>query len=71
MTITGAYTRDQNFTTIYTTDTMYQIVRNTGDWSYRKVGDWLACGGKLTPELFQEWKSECTKTCTFELREEE
>nr|DAI63665.1 MAG TPA: hypothetical protein [Caudoviricetes sp.] len=33
------------------------------------MGDWLACGGKLTPELFQEWKPECTETGTFNLKE--
>ena len=30
MTITGAYKKDQNFTTIYTEDTLYTIARNTG-----------------------------------------
>lgn len=70
MTITGVYKKDANFTTVYTEDTIYTIARNTGEWSYRKIGDWLACGGKLTPEIFQEWKAECTETGTFELSEE-
>ena len=61
--------KDQNFTTIYTEDSLYTVARNTGEWSYRKMGNWLACGGKLTPELFQEWKAECTETGTFELRD--
>lgn len=33
MTITGAYKKDANFTTIYTEDTLYTIARNTGEWS--------------------------------------
>ena len=70
MTITGAYKKDANFTTIYTADTMYQIARNTGEWSYVKVNDRLPDGHILTPELFQEWKAECIETGTFELSEE-
>nr|DAZ45971.1 MAG TPA: protein of unknown function (DUF1874) [Caudoviricetes sp.] len=49
---------------------MYQIACNTGDWSYVKVNDRLPDGHILTPELFQEWKAECTETGTFELSEE-
>lgn len=69
MTITGKYEQDQNFTTVYTEDTLYTIARNTGSWSFRKVGEKLAFSGILTPELFKEWKSECTKEGTFELSE--
>ena len=70
MTITGAYTRDANFITIYTADTLYTVARNTGEWSYIKVSDCLPDGHILTPEIFQEWKAECTETGTFELKEE-
>lgn len=69
MTITGTYKKDQNFTTVYTEDTLYTIARNTGEWSYRKIDDWLACRGKLTPEIFRELKAECTETGTFNLKE--
>lgn len=69
MTITGVYKKDANFTTIYTEDTMYQIARNTGEWSYVKVNDRLPDGHILTHELFQEWKAECIETGTFNLKE--
>ena len=69
MTITGLYTKNANFTTIYTEDTLYTIARNTGEWSYVKVNDRLPDGHILTPELFQEWKSECIETGTFNLKE--
>ena len=69
MTITGAYKKDQNFTTVYTEDTLYTIARNTGEWSYVKVNDCLPDGHILTPEIFQELKAECTETGTFNLKE--
>ena len=37
MTITGAYKKDQNFTPIYTEDTLYTIARNTGEWSWNYI----------------------------------
>lgn len=69
MLIKGRYEQDQNFTTVYTEDTMYQIARNTGSWSSRKVGEELAFSGILTPELLAKWKGECTKEGTFNLSE--
>lgn len=69
MTVTGKFTRDDNFTTIYTVDTMYTVARSTGDWSSVKIGDCMANGYTLTPDLFQQWKSECTKEGTFNLSE--
>ena len=69
MLIKGRYEQDQNFTTVYTEDTMYHIARNTGSWSSRKVGEELAFSGILTPELFAKWKAECTEEGTFNLSE--
>lgn len=37
MTITGAYKKDANFTTVYTEDTLYTIARNTGEWSWNYI----------------------------------
>lgn len=68
MRVFGKYERDENFTTIFTDNTMYQIARNTGDWGCRKVGEWMANGVKLTQELFNSWKARCTNEATFILR---
>jgi hypothetical protein len=32
MTVIGCYTRDDNFTTVFSNDVMYTIARNTGEW---------------------------------------
>ena len=69
MTVTGKFSRDDNFTTIYTETTMYQVARSTGDWSSVKIGSRMANGYVLTPDLFQQWKSECTEEGTFHLSE--
>ena len=67
MKITGYYTKGQNFIDIYTCDSIYTIARNTGDYSHRKVGDFLANGFLLTKEVLDELKSQCTKYGTFDL----
>ena len=69
MQITGKYEQDQNFTTVYTEDTLYTVARSTGDWSSVKIGDRMANGHVLTPDLFQQWKAECTEEGTFNLPE--
>lgn len=69
MTVTGKFTRDDNFTTIYTADTMYTVARSTGDWGCVKVGGRMANGYALTPDIFQQWKAECTEEGTFHLSE--
>lgn len=69
MTITGKFSRDDNFTTIYTADTMYQVARSTGDWASVKIGGRMANGYILTPDLFQQWKAKCIKEGTFNLSE--
>ena len=69
MQITGKYEQDQNFTTVYTEDTLYTVARSTGDWSSVKIGDRMANGYALTPDLFRQWKAECTEEGTFHLSE--
>lgn len=69
MQITGKYIQDQNFTTVYTEDTLYTLARNSSDWRCVKVGNRLATGHILDRETFEKWKSECTKEGTFELSE--
>ena len=45
--IHGSYMGDENFITVFTDDTMYQIAQNSGEWAYRKVGSVLANGVRL------------------------
>lgn len=68
MTITGKYERDSNFTTVYTDDVMYTIVRKTGEWGFLKIGDTSATGHVLTQKRFEELKSSCEKEGTFNLK---
>jgi hypothetical protein len=68
MKITGKYSKDQNFTTIYSNNVMYTIARNTGDWRSRAVGDDTGYG-ILTQELYDKWESECKNSATFELED--
>lgn len=70
MKITGRYTVDENFITVFTEDTMYTLCRRSTDWGKRKVGEWLACGGELTCELFDSLAARCSKVGTFTLEEE-
>lgn len=65
--IKGFYSQDNNFTTVFSNNTVYTIARNTGDWGCRKVGEWLACGDKLTQATYDRWLSECSEVGTFEL----
>lgn len=70
MTIIVAYIKDIDVTTLFTENIMSKINHKTGEVSHTKVNDFLPDGHILTPELFQEWKAECTETGTFELSEE-
>lgn len=71
MTITGKYEKDQNFTRVYSDNTIYEIARNSGEWATLKVGEPEHTSGKvLTLELYKEMESACEKSGTFELREE-
>ena len=67
MTITGAYIKDIDVTTLITENIMSKINHKTGEVSHTKVNDFLPDGRVLTSDLFQKWKSKCTKTCTFDV----
>lgn len=70
--IKGVFYMDDNFTYVFTEDTVYTIPRNArSKWGCRKVGQIMASGGVLTPEIFQKWKDKCTKSGTFELEDED
>lgn len=69
MLINGRYEKDDNFTYVYTENTLYTIARNTGEWNSVKIGDRTANGNVLTKETFEAWKSECEKEGEFELSE--
>lgn len=70
MKITGKYYRDENFTWVFTGDTVYTIARKTGEWGCRKIGKEMFTGGVLTQRLYDEWAAEAQETGTFELKEE-
>ena len=65
MRITGKYEADENFTTIYSNNTVYTIAKN-GDWGSVKVGQQTNMG-VLSQDTYDEWVSKCTKEGTFEL----
>ena len=66
MFVTGKYTMDSNFTTVYADNTMYVIASN-GNWSSVAVGQRMATGGILTQELYSAWEAECNHVGTFTL----
>ena len=68
MKISGKYTTDSNFTTVYCDNTIYTIARNTGNWSCVAVGQ-NVMGHVLTQEVYDKWASECEKEGTFTLTE--
>lgn len=69
MEVTGKYERDQNFTRVYSNNTIYEIARNSGEWGALKVGERDHQGNVLTLEQFKEWESACEKVGTFDLKE--
>ena len=68
MKITGRYFVDDNFTTVFTNNTMYVIANNNCDWSCLHIGERTAMGILISRELFNSLKSEATLTGTFELK---
>lgn len=67
MRIKGRYEKDQNFTRVYSDNTVYEIARDSGEWSALKVGECDRQGNVLTLEQFKEWENACEKTGTFVL----
>ena len=65
MRIKGRYEKDQNFTRVYSDNTVYEIARDSGEWSALKVGECDRQGNVLTLEQFKVWENACEKTGTF------
>lgn len=66
-TITGKYEKDENFTTVYSNNTVYTIANATGSYSKVSVGEKIALGQILDQETYNRWASECEEEGTFEL----
>ena len=67
MRVTGKYEKDQNFIRVYSNNTVYEIARDSGEWSALKVGECDRQGNVLTLEQFKAWENACEKTGTFAL----
>ena len=67
MRVKGRYERGQDFTRVYSDNTIYEIAINSGEWSALKVGECDRQGNVLTLEQFKEWENACEKTGTFVL----
>lgn len=67
MTVTGCYTKDSNFITVYSGDVMYTIARNTGEWGNVRVGGTFANGRTFTKADYERLKEECDNVGTFTL----
>ena len=69
MRVSGKYEKNKNFTRVYSNNTVYEIARNSDEWSALKVGECDRQGNKLTLEQFKAWESACKKVGTFDLKE--
>ena len=67
MIVHGCYTKDENFTTVFSGGVMYTIARNTGDWGSVKVGGRVASGQVFTKADYNRLKEDCDQVGTFEL----
>lgn len=67
MRVRGCYTKDSNFITLFSSDTMYTIARNTGEWGSVKVGGTFANGRPFTKADYERFKEECDNVGTFVL----
>ena len=67
MRVRGCYTKDSNFITLFSSDTMYTIARNTGEWGVVKVGGTFANGQPFTKADYEKMKEECDQVGTFVL----
>lgn len=67
MRVRGCYTKDSNFITLFSSDTMYTIARNTGEWGSVRVGGTFANGQPFTKADYERFKEECDQVGTFVL----
>lgn len=66
--IKGPYDKDDNFTHVYSCDTMFVLARNSKDWGCVKVGERMYDGNILTQELLNRWRENAKyKTGIFEI----
>ncbi len=68
--IRGKYEETVGFILVYADDALYTISKDepTTNWARIKVGDRGSYGGMLTKELYEKWRSECTKEGVFKLQ---
>jgi len=67
MRVRGCYTKDSNFITLFSSDTMYTIARNTGEWGSVRVGGTFANGRTFTKADYERMKEDCDQVGTFVL----
>jgi hypothetical protein len=67
MKITGKYEIDENFTTVYSNNTIYTIANATDSYSKVSVGQKTALGQILTQEAYYKMASECEEEGSFEI----
>lgn len=65
--IYGSYTEDDNFTTVFSNNTIYTIARATGEWGSVSVGNRTATGHVLDQESYDRMESECEYEGEFNL----
>lgn len=70
MKVIGKFEQDRNFTRVYSSNSVYEIARNSGEWSVLKVGEHDRQGNVLTLEQFKAWENACEKVGSFDLKEE-
>jgi len=67
MRVRGCYSKDENFITLFSSDTMYTIARNTGEWGSVRVGGTFANGRTFTKADYERMKEDCDQVGTFVL----
>ena len=67
MRVRGCYTKGSNFITLFSSDVMYIIARNTGGWGSVRVGGTFANGQPFTKADYERLKEDCDQVGTFVL----
>lgn len=70
MKISGKYTQDDDFVTIFSDDTMYTIDKGTLDCGTWHIGDVLPTGDVLTREAFDARREQCLDAGDFVLQDD-
>ena len=69
MRITGKFSADKNFVTVYSNDTIYDLARNSREWSFVHVPGWAGNNTWIDIAAYRKYEAECTETGTFELND--